>query len=489
MQEKTSFKKSFYSLSLSTIFILGSVFNVNAEPFPDNSYSDVIVVGGGLSGLTTAYKLKQAGISCRVLELSPRVGGRARSAKYDEGSVVEAGLAEFWESNPAFDLIKELKLPYTSSLTYSSIMIDKKLYPFTQNTNDEFLKYLFNPTEYKLLMDWNKQMDKYSHQIKSKKLDKYLLSLQHISFAEWIEKTKLSKKIKEWIRISLQVEIGTEWDKISALDGIAEWHIFLGKGETPYELENGNESLPNALAEKIGKENIGLNMQVMKFNNNKNGVEIEAMDASNFKHYKYKAKYAVSAIPLYRLAELQFSPTLSPEKQEAISTQTWGSYFTAHVFMSPEAKKYWTNSKGESHLPILSDSQLGVIYSATESKKDNAFVLNLLITGETAEKFNYRAILFENVRNDLNLEFNKIWPGSSKYIKKYQFYRYHPRAIASWPVGRSRFDKLSESIRKPQGNIYFAGDFTESSHSDGAVYSALRVVNDILAREKKKQKN
>ncbi|MFN8575308.1 MAG: FAD-dependent oxidoreductase [Candidatus Sericytochromatia bacterium] len=271
-----------------------------------------------------------------------------------------------------------------------------------------------------------------------------------------------------------------------ALDGIAEWHIFLGKGETPYELENGNESLPNALAEKIGKENIGLNMQVMKFNNNKEGVEIEAMDTSDFKHYKYKAKYAVSAIPLYRLAELQFNPTLSQEKQDAISTQTWGSYFTAHVFMAPEAKKYWTSPKGESYLPILSDSQLGVIYSATESKKDNAFILNLLITGEAAEKFNYRAILFESVRNDLNNEFNKIWAGSAKYIKKYQFYRYHPRAIASWPVGRSRFDKLSESIRKPQGNIYFAGDFTESSHSDGAVYSALRVVNDILTREKKK---
>lgn len=486
MQKKNSVRKIFYSLSLTTLITFSTTFNVNAEPFPDNSYSDVIVVGGGLSGLTTAYKLKQAGISCRVLELSPRVGGRARTAKYDNNSIVEAGLAEFWETNPALQLIKELKLPYRESLTYSSVMIDKKLYPFTQSTNDDFLRYLFNKTEYSNLQSWNKQMEKYNHQIKSKKIDKYLLSLQDISFADWVNKTKLSKKIKEWIRISLQVEIGTEWDKISALDGIAEWHIFLGKGETPYELENGNESLPNALAEKIGKENIGLNMQVMKFNNNKEGVEIEAMDTSDFKHYKYKAKYAVSAIPLYRLAELQFNPTLSQEKQDAIATQTWGSYFTAHVFMAPEAKKYWTSPKGESYLPILSDSQLGVIYSATESKKDNAFVLNLLITGETAEKFNYRAILFESVRNDLNDEFNKIWAGSAKYIKKYQFYRYHPRAIASWPVGRSRFDKLSESMRKPQGNIYFAGDFTESSHSDGAVYSALRVVNDILAREKKK---
>lgn len=487
MQKQRRFKKSISALALSAVYIFSSVLSVNAEPFPDNSYSDVIVVGAGLSGLTTAYKLKKAGISCRVLELSPRVGGRARTAKYDDGAIVEAGLAEFWESNPAFNLIKELNLPYISSLTYSSVIINKKLYPFTQDTNEGFIKFLLNPAEQKEFKNWNAQMQKYHDQIEAKKFDKYLWSLQNISFADWVKKSKLSQKAQEWVRISLQVEIGTAWENISALDGIAEWHIFLGKGETPYELEAGNESLPNALAEQVGKENVGLNMQVMRFNNNKDGVEVEAMDTSDFKHYKYKAKYVVSTMPLYRLAELQFNPPLSADRQQAISTQTWGAYFTAHVFMAPEAKKFWTTSKGQSVLPILSDSQLGVIYSATESKKDNAYIINLLITGEAAEKFNYRAVLFETVRDELNAEFNKIWPGSSKFIKKYQFYRYHPRAIASWPVGRSRFDKLSDAMRKPQGNIYFAGDFTESSHSDGAVSSALRVVNDILAREKKKQ--
>jgi len=64
-------------------------------------------------------------------------------------------------------------------------------------------------------------------------------------------------------------------------------------------------------------------------------------------------------------------------------------------------------------------------------------------------------------------------------IKKWTFYRYHPRAIASWPRGRSRFDALSEGLRKAHGHIYFAGDFTESSHSDGAVRSALRVTEQI----------
>ena len=63
------------------------------------------------------------------------------------------------------------------------------------------------------------------------------------------------------------------------------------------------------------------------------------------------------------------------------------------------------------------------------------------------------------------------------------FYRYHPHAIASWPVGRSRFDSLSDSLRQPQGRIYFAGDFTEDTHSNGASLSAIRVVKDILKQK------
>jgi monoamine oxidase len=34
----------------------------------------------------------------------------------------------------------------------------------------------------------------------------------------------------------------------------------------------------------------------------------------------------------------------------------------------------------------------------------------------------------------------------------------------------------------PQGRIYFAGDFTEDTHSNGAVQSAIRVVKDILQK-------
>jgi hypothetical protein len=35
----------------------------------------------------------------------------------------------------------------------------------------------------------------------------------------------------------------------------------------------------------------------------------------------------------------------------------------------------------------------------------------------------------------------------------------------------------------PENNVYLAGDHTESSHSDGAVNSAVRVVSQIMKAE------
>jgi monoamine oxidase len=51
----------------------------------------VVVVGGGLAGLTTARALRAAGRSVAVLEASDRVGGRTRSHAFADGTVADAG--------------------------------------------------------------------------------------------------------------------------------------------------------------------------------------------------------------------------------------------------------------------------------------------------------------------------------------------------------------------------------------------------------------
>jgi protoporphyrinogen oxidase len=52
-----------------------------------------VVVGAGLSGLTSAYRLAQAGAEVTVYEASDRVGGRTRTVRdfFADGRTAESG--------------------------------------------------------------------------------------------------------------------------------------------------------------------------------------------------------------------------------------------------------------------------------------------------------------------------------------------------------------------------------------------------------------
>ena len=252
--------------------------------------------------------------------------------------------------------------------------------------------------------------------------------------------------------------------------------------QAPYHVVGGNQRAAQAIADFIGSNNIRLNKLVTHIKSTDTGVEVTTSDMGNFQQQIYRAKYVITTVPLFRLNDIQFNPPLSQDRKEAIQTQSGGAYFTAHVLVDNKASHFW-KTKDISFLPIISDGPLGVIYEG-KTESNNDAVLNLLINGSYAERFNSRVSGGpEDVQEALIEAFEKQWTGFRPSVKQMTFYRYHPHAIASWPVGRSRFDSLSDSLRQPQGRIYFAGDFTEDTHSNGASLSAIRVVKDILKQK------
>src|SRR5204862_3832715 len=102
-----------------------------------------------------------------------------------------------------------------------------------------------------------------------------LMKLKEISLADFIRQEKVAPKVAEWIRISLECEIATAWDRISALDGIAEYHIFLGDGEECYRVTGGNDKFTQAMAKSVGTGNISLNHRATKIvSHGKEQVEV-----------------------------------------------------------------------------------------------------------------------------------------------------------------------------------------------------------------------
>jgi oxygen-dependent protoporphyrinogen oxidase len=70
----------------------------------------VVIIGGGISGLSTAYYLAKKGIASTLVERAPRLGGVIRTEVVD-GCVLEQGPDSFISIKPwAMDLIRELGL-------------------------------------------------------------------------------------------------------------------------------------------------------------------------------------------------------------------------------------------------------------------------------------------------------------------------------------------------------------------------------------------
>lgn len=73
----------------------------------------VIIIGAGLSGLLTAYHLKNAGISFKVLEAQDRIGGRIHTVKGASDTPLEMGATWFQQQHQLLiQLLEELDLPY-----------------------------------------------------------------------------------------------------------------------------------------------------------------------------------------------------------------------------------------------------------------------------------------------------------------------------------------------------------------------------------------
>src|SRR3982751_6651102 len=93
--------------------------------------ASVIIIGGGISGLSAAYELDRRGVSFTLLEASPRLGGLIRT-DYVDGFTIEAGPESVLAQKPgALQLCDELglgpRVPHSPPPRHALILHDGTL--------------------------------------------------------------------------------------------------------------------------------------------------------------------------------------------------------------------------------------------------------------------------------------------------------------------------------------------------------------------------
>ena len=227
----------------------------------------IVVVGGGLAGLTCAYQLKSAGYSAQIYEASDRIGGRCWSLKgfFNEGQVAEHGGELIDQGHTAIrQLAQSLGLKLENLLraeqngTEPRFYFDGMPYTFTEATND--LKGIWQkiksdvqaasyPTLYTLSTQRGRELD-------------------HMSIVDWINESVpggMSSRVGQLLAIAYNIEYGAEPDVQSSLNllyllgyaGQGQLRIF-GPSNEKYHVEGGNDRITERLADRLaGQINLG----------------------------------------------------------------------------------------------------------------------------------------------------------------------------------------------------------------------------------------
>jgi monoamine oxidase len=402
-------------------------------------------------------------------------------------------MEEYFEHNPAYQLLKELNLPLAEDVAHSTVRIGGKIYPYRgEGDRDEYLRGIFSEKEIAAFRKWNDKTwalyeKLHASHFSDKPLPPELVALTKISLARFIAKERLPKKVAEWIRVTVEPEMAIEWDQVSALDGIDELRLFLdspqGFGEKNFHVKGGNSKFTEALVARIGDRKPLVNALVTAISQTADGVTVRYLQ-DGYQYREATGKYVVVTVPVPQLGRIQFEPRLSDEKQRAIATTRYGSYIKVHFGIAPQAAKLWEED-GETVLTLLSDSPAGSIYDATDLQDvapDRDRILTLLLHARFSRDLVGHSA--DEIRQRSAQSLDALFPGVAQHIKFAEIFVY-PEAVAYWPLdlGRSRFDPLANKLREPQGRLYIGGDMTENSHSEGAVLAAFRISKAIAERE------
>jgi monoamine oxidase len=88
--------------------------------------TDILIIGGGLSGLIATWQLRYAGINASVMEARTRFGGRILTARGDDGADCDLGPSWFWPGQPFMaGLLNHFNIPSYEQFVDGAVLFQK----------------------------------------------------------------------------------------------------------------------------------------------------------------------------------------------------------------------------------------------------------------------------------------------------------------------------------------------------------------------------
>ncbi len=291
----------------------------------------IVIVGGGLAGLTCGYRLKQAGYASELHEASDRLGGRCWSIRSFPGQIAEHGGELIDQGHTAMrQLTQELGFTLDNLLTAQpngtedTYYFDGRFYPYADAVDD--LKGLWQQL--------HKDTSAASYPTTYKSFTQRGYELDHMSIAQYLDAYVpggRKSKLGQLLDVAYNIEYGAETSQQSSLNllyllgyqGPGNLRIF-GKSDEKYHVRGGNDQVSTALA-AAQKAQITTGSELVAIRRNGDGTFTLSF-TEGLVTRDVRADHAVLALPFSMLRTVDYSKAgFNAVKQKAISQLPMGT--------------------------------------------------------------------------------------------------------------------------------------------------------------------
>lgn len=443
--------------------------------------ADVVVVGGGLAGLTAARDLAAAGLSPLVLEARDRVGGRTLNQDIGEGKVVELGGQ--W-IGPTQDRVAKLaaELGLETFPTYDEgkrvVFIDERRLEYKGDYPTRI-----NPA---VLVDFGQALARVERLAKRVPLEKPWTAPKAKewdgqTFESWVRRNTTTRRARQFFQATVQGVFSTELSNLSLLHFLFYAHSggslqkLIGVRDCAQQdrFVGGSQLLAMEMAKGLG-DSVRLRSPVRRIRQSDGGVVVEGDGTS------MSARSVVVAVPPTLAGRIDFDPPLPFLRDQLHQRMPHGTVIKANVVYD---EPFWRRA-GLSGQAFDLEMPFSTVFD--NSPPDGSpGVLVGFFEAEQAIQYGQRS-LEDRRKTAVDCLVRYFGPRAASPEAYYEC----DWSAEEWTRGcygghmpPGAWTQFGPALREPVGRIHWAGTETAirwCGYMDGAIESGHRAAGEVL---------